>query len=147
MKLRSNDFVNGALLPGRFASYRENIRPHLSWEQLPLGTQSLVILCDDPDAIKPAGKVWVHWVAYNISPDCLSTDNLVHIQEGMTDFGTKGYGGPNPPDGEHRYYFELFALNTAKIDLAQRITRDEFAKKYASQILDSAIITCRHIKS
>ena len=37
----------------------------------------------------------------------------------MTDFGTRAFGGPCPPQGHqpHRYIFTVYALKVEKIDL------------------------------
>ena len=68
---------------------------------------------DDPDAMGAVGKVWVHWVVWNIEPTAITglskPDRFV---EGMTDFGEVGYGGPAPPDKRHTYVFKLYALDT-----------------------------------
>ena len=39
--------------------------------------------------------------------------------EGLTDFGSKGYGGPCPPAGDkpHHYHFTVFALKVDKLDV------------------------------
>ena len=38
-------------------------------------------------------------------------------KQGKNDFGNIGYGGPAPPKGKpHRYFFKLYALDTA-VDL------------------------------
>ena len=68
---------------------------------------------DDPDAMEPAGKVWVHWVAWNIEPTTTELENLTTegMTEGMTDFGEAGYGGPAPPDKRHTYVVKLYALD------------------------------------
>ena len=33
---------------------------------LPADAKFIAIVSDDPDAVKPAGKVWVHWNVFNV---------------------------------------------------------------------------------
>jgi len=42
----------------------------------------------------------------------------------VTDYGTPGYGGPCPPEGDkpHRYVFTLYALKVEKIDVPKGAT-------------------------
>jgi Raf kinase inhibitor-like YbhB/YbcL family protein len=78
-----------------------------------LGTKSLALIVDDPDA--PAGT-WVHWVVWNIDPAVkeIKENSLPPgAQVGMNDFRKRGYGGPCPPGGVHRYFFKLYALDAA----------------------------------
>ena len=44
---------------------------------------------DDPDAMGAVGKVWVHWVIWNINPDTGQVDGYIDDPEGMTDFGER----------------------------------------------------------
>jgi len=83
---------------------------------------SLALIVDDPDAPDPAApKVrFVHWVLYNIPPDAQGlADGAARgklppgAQEGSNDFRKRGYGGPCPPKGRHRYFFSLYALDTS----------------------------------
>ena len=55
----------------------------ISASNLPADTKSVSIILDDPDAIKPAGKVWVHWNVFNIP---------VNTSEFTLDVGTKPAG-------------------------------------------------------
>ena len=43
---------------------------------------------------------------------------------GVTDFGSPGYGGPCPPEGDkpHRYIFTVYALKTDKLDVPKGAT-------------------------
>jgi len=62
----------------------------------------------------------VHWVLYNIPPDATSLPEVSTSKnlpsgtaEGLNDWGRAGYGGPCPPIGRHRYFYKLYALDTA----------------------------------
>jgi len=115
--ITSTAFNDGEMIPRRFTCDGSNISPLLTWTKPPSGTQSFVLIMDDPDA--PRGD-WVHWVMYDI-PDGTSglPDNLPPVPEmqtgarqGMNDFHRFGYSGPCPPKNkEHRYFFRLYALD------------------------------------
>ncbi|NQT10235.1 MAG: YbhB/YbcL family Raf kinase inhibitor-like protein [Desulfobacteraceae bacterium] len=66
MKLQSTAFKDGEMIPGKYTCDGADVSPPLSWNALPTGTKSLVLICDDPDA--PMGT-WVHWVYYDITPE------------------------------------------------------------------------------
>lgn len=112
-----------------FGCSGKNISPHLSWSNAPEGTKSFAITMYDPDA--PTGSGWWHWVVYNIpaSTTELSTgagrsenaDRPTGSIQGKTDFGTRGYGGPCPPEGHgpHRYIITVHALDTEKLDVPE----------------------------
>jgi len=101
LKLTSSAFEDGGEIPRECGYKNGNKVPPLTVSGIPEGTKSLSLIMDDPDAMEPAGKVWVHWVAWNIEPTTTELENLT--TEGMTDFGEVGYGGPAPPDKRHTY--------------------------------------------
>ena len=117
IKLVSAAFEAGGTIPERFTCDGEDLSPPLSWSGIPDETQSLALICDDPDA--PMG-IWVHWVVYNLPasseglPEAVVPDRDLEngSSQGMNDFQKIGYGGPCPPEGEHRYFFKLYALDT-----------------------------------
>jgi hypothetical protein len=100
--------------------------PPLQWSGIPAGTRSLALVVDDPDAPDPRAPrmTWVHWVLYDIPPTATSLpaaatsrDLPPGTREGLNDWKRKGYGGPCPPVGRHRYFFKLYALDAALPDL------------------------------
>ena len=109
LKLTSSAFEDGGEIPRECGYKNGNKVPPLTVSGIPEGTKSLALIMDDPDAMEPAGKVWVHWVAWNIEPTTTELENLT--TEGMTDFGEVGYGGPAPPDKRHTYVFKVYALD------------------------------------
>ena len=114
MKINSNAFENGSEIPRKYGYKNGNTSPPLEFNDVPPNSKSLALIMDDPDAMGAVGKVWVHWVLWNIDPKV----NQIKENEipsgsiqGKTDFGEIGYGGPAPPDKEHTYIFKLYALD------------------------------------
>ena len=103
---------------------------------------------DDPDAMGAVGKVWVHWVIWNISPGALKefqyensqTPEIIQSDKGMTDFGEVGYGGPAPPDKRHTYVFKLYALDSW-LDLPEGSTKSELEKAMEGHIIEQTQLT------
>ena len=130
-------------MPRRHGYKNGNVRPTLEFAGVPSGCRSLALVLDDPDALKPAGKVWVHWTVWNIPPDAggIGETGLPEgAAEGATDFGKAAYGGPAPPDGRHTYFFRLYALD-ARLDLAPGSDRAALGAAMAGHVIEEAETT------
>ena len=140
LKLTSSAFEDGGEIPRECGYKNGNKIPHLTVSGIPEGTKSLSLIMDDPDAMEPAGKVWVHWVMWNIDPTNteLFVENLT--REGMTDFGEVGYGGPAPPDKRHTYVFKLYALDS-ELDLPDKSTKADVEKAMEGHIIEQTQLT------
>ena len=68
MDLTSSALIVKGRISPRYTCDGANINPPLLISNVPEGTKSLVLIMDDPDAVIPAGKVWDHWVVFNIPP-------------------------------------------------------------------------------
>lgn len=120
--IRSSVFDNNGIIPSEYTCEGRDVSPPLSWDDVPEGTKSLVLIVDDPDAPDPnAPKMtWVHWVVYNLPPDtsglaeAASTSGSLPAgtAQGINDWDKSSYGGPCPPIGRHRYFYKLYALDT-----------------------------------
>jgi len=124
--LTSPAFAPGGEIPSLFTCEGEDLSPALEWTNLPEGTQSLVLVVDDPDAPDPKAPktTWVHWVLYNMPgtarglPEGAGPADLPPgTREGTNDWKRTGYGGPCPPIGRHRYFHKLYALDAVLPDL------------------------------
>jgi Raf kinase inhibitor-like YbhB/YbcL family protein len=117
IQVMSSAFEEGGPIPQRYTCDGEEISPPLSWESVPEGTQSIVLIADDPDA--PRGT-FVHWVLYDLPanarelPEDTPRDKILAngARQGINDGGDFGYMGPCPPSGTHRYFFKVYALDT-----------------------------------
>ncbi len=131
MKITSPAFQHNGLIPSKYTCDGESVNPPLLISDVPTKAKSLVLLMDDPDIPEAAKKsfnidVWDHWVVFNIPPE------TTEIAEGKNPKGILGkntrgnntYGGPCPPDREHRYFFKLYALDTM-LALKEGATRKE----------------------
>ena len=133
MAISSPAFEPEGEIPAIYTCDGKDISPPLRWSGLPEGTQSLVLIMDDPDAPDPAAPkmTWIHWLLYNLPPDANGLpEGAQHSElragtlEGANSWGRTGYGGPCPPIGRHRYFFKLYALDTVLSDLHRPEKRD-----------------------
>ena len=142
MQLTSSGFSDGDEMPIELGYKNGNETPALSINGIPEGTKSLALIMDDPDAMGAVGKVWVHWVVWNIDTTkefITGNPQESGFVEGMTDFGEVGYGGPAPPDKRHTYIFKLYALDT-KLDLPDKSTKADVEKAMEGHIMDQATL-------
>ena len=140
LKLTSSDFSDGGEIPRECGYKNGNKAPSLRWEDSDNTVGSFVLIMDDPDAMEAVGKVWVHWVVWDIPPDTYEYGNGRDGDEGMTDFGEVGYGGPAPPDKRHTYVFKLYKLSI-DLDLPIESTKADVEKAMEGYILDHATLT------
>jgi len=135
--LKSEAFDNGEVIPRKYGYKNGNQSPPLMISGIPENTSSLALIMDDPDAMGVVGKVWVHWVLWNIEPNITELlENSVpsNCIEGETDFGEIGYGGPAPPDKEHTYIFKLYALDQ-KLDADKGSTKKQIEEAMKNHII------------
>ena len=135
--LDSESFDNGGIIPRKYGYKNGNYSPPLKIGGIPENTISLALIMDDPDAMGVVGKIWVHWVLWNIESSIveLKENSLPsNCLEGETDFGEIGYGGPAPPDKEHTYIFKLYALDK-KLDIDKNSTKKQLEKAMNNHII------------
>jgi len=142
-QLTSPAFASAAAIPRQYTCEGADQSPGLKWGNPPVGTVTLALVTNDPDA--PVGD-WVHWVVWNIPP---ATHEMPanfprqpelpnDTRQGRNDFGKIGYNGPCPPPGKtHRYFFRLYAVDT-KLDLPAGATRTELGRALQGHILAEA---------
>lgn len=149
--LRSDAFPDSGAIPTEYTYHGvaggKNISLPLQWNGTPAGTRSFALSIIDPH---PVAKNWVHWFAINIPADATSLpagasgSRMPHgtIELDNT-YGTRGYGGPEPPKGSgaHPYVVTLYALNVDHLDLKPETGLKEFQAALQGKVVGSATIT------
>jgi len=134
LAITSSAFVSGGNIPIKYSCDGADISPPLSFENIPEGTESLVLILDDPDA---PGGTWVHWIVFNIPAQTteITEGEIFQYYIGKNSWAEIAYGGPCPPTGEeHRYYFRLYALNIT-LSLSDGASRTEVDNAMSGHIL------------
>lgn len=136
MTISSPAFLHNEKMPAEYTCDGANISPGIKVSGAPDNAKGLVLIVDDPDA--PMGT-WVHWLVWNIEPTTgeIPAGALACGVEGITSFGSTGYGGPCPPSGTHRYFFKLYALDTF-LELDKSAGKHELEQAMEGHILDRA---------
>jgi len=148
-RLFSDACFAGDVLPIRHTCEGKDLSPPLTWGDPPEGTQSLALICDDPDA---SNGGWVHWLLYDLPPQTRGLPAGVETdpeladgsRQGRNGFGRLGYAGPCPPPGRgpHRYFFTLYALD-ARLGLRPAVSRDELLAAMEGHVLAQAELMVR----
>jgi Raf kinase inhibitor-like YbhB/YbcL family protein len=133
----SSAFPASGEIPVDFTCDGANRSPQLAWSAPPRGTQSFVVIVDDPDA--PSGT-FTQWIVYNLGAETRSLPEAVDPAtlggaSGLNDFKRPEYGGPCPPRLEiHHYNFRVFALN-APLTLPPEPDRDAIDAAMSGHVL------------
>ena len=151
------DIAQGAVVPERFTE-ESPTSPALRWSGVPEGTQSFSLAVTDPDL--PAAfnfpRSFAHWLVHDIPghiralpegasrslamPGPAAELNSDYVTFAIPGFG-RGWGGPWPPDRQHRYVFTLYALKTARVAIAPDADLAAFAAAVLPVTIDQASFT------
>lgn len=139
MKVFSPAFENGKQIPIKYTKRGENIPPPLLFEEIPENTKSLAIIVEDPNG--PLIK-FVHWVIWNIPPTTteIPEGKEITYPQGKNSFLKKGYLGPCPPSGEHKYFFNVYALDVM-LKIKPNSSRKKVEKAMSNHIIEKATLT------
>lgn len=142
MRMWSNDFQHEGMIPKLHTCDDRDVSPHLAWDDVPDGTQSLALIVDDPDA--PVGT-WVHWLVCDIPPSVTEVPRGAVPPGGRqvrNHFGKVEYGGPCPPGGTHRYFHKLYALRVPRLEGADTIS--DFYQQVEANRIGEAVLMGRY---
>src|SRR6266436_8928976 len=129
--MTSSAWEDGGVIPDKFtqAAGPTSPSPELKWSQVPMGTQSFVLLMHDPEPVLNKGSKMdiTHWLIWNIPgtatglPENVAQGDLPDGSRQLS-LRSNAYMGPGAPAGPyHHYTFELFALDN-KLDITPAAT-------------------------
>jgi len=164
MKINSKSIENGYFkneIGHHGTQFLKGIKPnfsfHLAWEDVPANTKSLVLIFIDHDAIPVCGFTWIHWTVANIDPALKELPENASVNmdllEGVTSWNSgiipedwrlnredaTGFGGCAPPDKEHLYTIELYALDKL-LTLERGFYMNELLKAMSGHVLEKCTL-------
>src|SRR5437762_11727094 len=117
--MTSTAWEDGGVIPDKYSQKGGQMgpSPELKWSQVPMGTQTFVLLMHDPEPVLAKGSKMdiTHWLIWNIpgtSTGLAEGVAAVELPDGSRQVSLRGNGymGPGAPDGPyHHYTFELYA--------------------------------------
>jgi Raf kinase inhibitor-like YbhB/YbcL family protein len=125
MRLMSNAFIDGGLIPLKYTQAADQASPQLAWANAPAGTQSFVLHMHDMEGARnKTSEDQLHWLVWNIPAETRALPEGVpkgDLKDGSHQTSATGdgvYRGPGAPANGpyHHYVFEIFALDT-KVDI------------------------------
>lgn len=149
LELMSPAFPHGGRLPPRFTADGEGRSPPLVWTAPPEGAATLALLVEDADA--PAPQPLVHAVVWGLKPEAgefveggiaPDGDGWQGRDVGRNSFFREGWLPPDPPTGhgEHRYCFQLFALNATAPDPGGNPGRSALVESMRGHVIAAGLL-------
>lgn len=144
IRVTSSAISAGGEIDLKYSDYGKGISPPLRWSSLPAGTQTVVLMMEDPNAISPLP--FVHWTLINLPPSLRGLPENVRkafaplrgqpARQGSNSKSERGYFGPRPPAGDppHPYHFQVFALDTT-LDLPDGFNRHALLQAMRGHVL------------
>jgi len=142
---------DGGEIPLRHAQAGGDVSPAITWDGVPDGAESFVLIVRDVDARTGTGDLdLLHWLVWNIPATSTGLPEGVpqgaELADGTRQISVTGpeYRGPAPPptDPPHHYLFELYALDARltvrAADLPPAETRAAVLAAMAGHILGRA---------
>lgn len=169
MKIQSKNIKNNYLDPVYGNNTHEELINgkvkksfHISWKDLPHGTKSLALNFYDDDAIPVAGFTWVHWLVANINPALneLSINASIDLKDELIQGKNSWasgllpkevqdhdalFGGPAPPNEDHEYTLEVYALDKT-LNLENGFLGNDFKKSIRGHVLEVTKLTFMYQK-
>lgn len=134
MLLVSPDFNNAEMMPVYLSCQGEGKNPTLIISEIPREAKSLVLFVEDPDA--PSG-LFVHWVLFDVPLVAKIKPGAKIGKIGKNSCGKNEYCPPCPPNGKHRYYFKIFALDKM-LNLSEGVLKRDVEKAMDGHVLEKA---------
>lgn len=152
LSLTSPAFDAGESIPSKYTCEGAQTSPPLAISGVPAETKTLALLMDDPDVpkkVKPDG-MFDHWVLFNIpatTTEIAEGSNAGIV--GENGGGISEYTGPCPPKeyepSEHRYFFKLYALDTA-LPLSARASKTDVERAMKGHVIAETQLVAKYKK-
>jgi len=141
LNISSPAFPPDGEIPTIYTCEGANFNPSILIDGVPDETKSLALIMEDPDATDGG---FDHWIVWNIPVGPIQIDSQSGIS-GLNGNGTLGYHGPRPANGFHRYFFNLYALDTI-LSLQKGATKQELLHAMETHILSSGTLMGKYQK-
>jgi Raf kinase inhibitor-like YbhB/YbcL family protein len=143
LSISSPAFQPNGSIPSAFTCDGAGKNPELQIGGVPAAAKSLALIVFDPDvpkAIKSDGR-YLHWALWNLA----ITSAVIEEGRGggLSEGGHSGWIPPCPPNGEHRYVFQAFALDVSLGD-AKIASEDDLRRAMEGHVLEQAELVGRY---
>lgn len=133
----------GDMMPAKYCTTKvsggQNVSPPLVWTGTDQARSYAVVMIDR----HPVANEWVHWVVVDLPPDTVSLPEGASgaipspARELEGTFGSRGYGGPQPPagTGDHQYEISVYALDVTTLDIPAAPSAGEIAASLKGHVV------------